>query len=254
MHSKKPDVLPNITSLSLLKSLYQELSAPFQNYYKTILVVSWRDGSPDTEEIVIHGKDGVSPKLLERSYYHGAKSVKIDRTFIEQTAGSLYVPVSALGYRSLDYPWALSFKIDCDIARAKTGSTEDAMVHYVGDVAADDKIIKRRIILKEKSLAGRPAKTNTQDLEERYLGRMKNLTVAERKEIKEFIKKNKKALNSSDDSFRHEGYEPKTQKYSVSISAGPDDLDDENFLSWLLEQSEGNKRNKRKQDLDERDR
>ena len=245
----KPDVAPNITSLDLLKSLYQELSAPFQKYYKTILVISWRDGSPDTEEIVIHEEDGVPEKLLERSHYRGAKSVRIARTFVEETAGSLYVPVSALGYRSFDYSWALAFKCDADIARNKTGFPEDAMVHYISDVAADDKILKRRMSLKGLSKAGRPRRTNTEDLEDRYLNKMKNLSVEERKEISEFIKKNKKELNAS--SFRHDEYQPKTEKYSISISAGPDNLDEENFLSWLIEKMDNNRRIAKKPALDE---
>lgn len=247
----KPDVAPNVTSLDLLRSLYQELSAPFIPYYKSIIRISWRDGSPDTEEVVTHGPEGVPEKFLNRSNYRGAKAVTVDRTFVEETCGSLYAPVSALGYRSFDYPWALAFKIDADIARMKTGDPVDGMAEYVSDVAADDKILKRRMILKKASNAGRPGKTNTQDLEERYLEKMKNISTEDRKEIAAFLKKNRRVLDSATDSFRHEDYKSRTDAYSISLSAGPEDLDQENFLSWLLEQADGSRRVARKLALDE---
>lgn len=250
----KPDVPPNISSLDLLKSLYSELAAPFIPYFVTILKISWRDGSPDTEEAITHGPDGVPESALDRSNYRGSKSITEDRSFVEETCGSLYAPVSALGYRSFDYSWALAFKIDCDLARKKTGSIEDAMAEYISDIAADDKIIKRRMVLREASAAGRPGKTNTQDLEERYLQKMTNLSPKERKEIEAFLKKNQKKLDASEDSFRHEEYKSRTEAYSISISAGPDNLDQENFLSWLLEKSESDKkRMTRKPALDEVD-
>jgi hypothetical protein len=247
--STKP--VPNITSLDLLRSLYSELSAPFVPYFTTIIRIVWRDGSPDTEESVVH--NGIIPaSKLDRTNYRGAKSVTPVRDFVEETCGSLYAPVSALGYRSFDYGWALAFKLDCDLARKKTGDPMDGAAEYISDIAANDKILKRRNNLKEAKPGGRPAMTNTDDLEERYLNKMKNLTIEERKEIRAFLKKNQKELDASSDSFMHENYAPKTtMKDAVSISAGPPGVSDDAFLSWLLESADSSHRIKPKPALDE---
>jgi len=245
--SSKP--APNISSLDLLRSLYNELSANFEFHYKTIIRISWRDGSPDTEEFIIHRDPEIPESKLDRKNYRGCKNVVPLRTFQEFTSGSLYSPVSALGYRNFSYEWALAFVIDCNLARQKTGNIDDALVHYISDVAAGDAIRKRRIILEENSTKRRQSKPNSEDLDERYLQKMKNLSVEERKEIKDFIKKNKKKLDS-DDSFQHEEYRPKIFRNSVSISAGPDDLDDENFLSWLVEKENNSRKTSKKPSLE----
>lgn len=249
----KPDVPPNITALDVLRALYQELSAPFVPYFITMLRIAWRDGSPDTEIAVTHDYEGVPKAALDKANYRGAKSVTEDRHFVEETCGSLYAPVSTLGYRSFDYSWALAFKIDCDLAREKTGDPLNGAAHYISDIAADDKILHRRsILVKGPPSKGRPSKTNTEDLEERYLKRMKNLTIAERKEITTFLERNRKKLDESNDLFRHEDFLVPTERQGISISAGPDDLDEENFLSWLLQQADSRTTTK-KLNLDEMD-
>lgn len=249
----KGKALPPVSSMDLLRSLYQELAAPFVPYFTTILKIAWRDGSPDTEEAITHQDKQIPERALDKQNYSGASNVTPDRQFAEETCGSLYAPVSALGYRSFNYEWALLFKIDCDLARKKTGDIMDGASHYLSDIAAGDKIVQRRSVLNNYH-GGRFAKTNTEDLENRYLSKMKNLTKEERKEISAWLRKNKKKLNESqtgENSFRHEDYEPKVSKCSVSISSGPDDASDEAFLSWLLNATSGGSKSSKKPQLDE---
>lgn len=238
----KSKVLPPISSVDILKSAYSELSASRQPYLKSVII---KDNTEDQIETYTDENHRIKKhKELRRSQ-------KV-RDFEEFTCGSLYAPVSTLGYKSFDYEWALCFKVDCDLAREKTGSIEDAMVHYISDLASNSKIIKRRSVLNSYR-GGRIRKTNSEDINERYLKRMKRLTPDEKKEIKEWLKKNKEILDASQDSFQHEDYKSSVSAFSVSITAGPEESTDEEFLSWLVNSNAGSRRVIKKPQLDSDD-
>lgn len=223
--------LPTITSLDMLKAFYSELSAARRAYYKTLVRVVLKSGG-SYEDAVVHTEERHT--RLEKKGHKGAKSVDTIRAFIEFTAGTLYVPMSALGYKQMDYEWALNFKIDCDLARAKTGDISDGAVHYISDIAAGDHIIKRREVLSAMAPRGRPPKkSNYTDIKERYL-RLKNTSQEEKKEIEAWLEVNREALDDPQGSFHHEAYTDKVLARSASISSGDVDLDREAFLDWLM--------------------
>lgn len=220
--------LPTFTSLDLLRALYTELSAQVRPYWKTIVRVTLKKGG-SYEESVVH--TSANHNKLDRKGHRGARNVEAIRTFEETTSGSLYAPVSALGYRQMDYEWALNFKIDCDLARQKSGDIADGAAHYIADIAADTHIIKRRQALEEFKPRGRPpTKLNSKDMEERY---SKLLKGSDKEEALAWIAQNKDRLDDTENDFVCDTRDDVALHFAVSISAGPEDETDEAFLDWL---------------------
>lgn len=224
------------TGLGILKALYSELSAEIRPYYKTLVRVHLRSGG-SYEDTVVHTSE--KHAKLGSKGHRGAKNVQELRRFTEYTCGSLYVPLSSLGYRQMDYETALNFKIDCDLARKKTGRIADGAMHYLSGIVAGEGIMaKRETLGKYKAKSRPPTRSNSKDLLERYTNDP-NLSTKDKDEILAWIEVNKEALDDSNNEFKHEAFLEKVLRSSVSISAGPDDLDDESFLDWLT-RSESN--------------
>jgi UDP-2,3-diacylglucosamine pyrophosphatase LpxH len=208
----KEDKLPDYNSIEQLKQIYNKLAAPVRTHYKTMVRVYLRHGNYDVS--VVH--DDENHVGLKKKNYRNAVSVKPimikdgdgqkPLKFQYTTAGSLYAPQSSLSYSGMSYPWALCFKIDCDLARKKTGDIEDAIIHYVSDFSIPD--IKRKKLDALKSKAGRPRKSNYRDLKDRY---------GNDPEVNKWLRENRKALNRGN--FSYDDYRNQVEQNSVSISA-----------------------------------
>lgn len=235
------------TGLDILKALYSELSAPVLPYYKTLVRVHLAKGG-SYEDTVVHTSENHA-KLVSKGH-RGARNVQELRRFTEYTCGSLYAPVSNLGYRQMDYETALNFKIDCDLARKKTGDITDGAVHYIAKLVSGDGIMARRETLVKYSARSRPpAKSNSQDLEERY-GNDKSLSTKDKDDLMAWIEVNREALDDPNNEFKHEAFLEKVLRSAVSISAGPDDLDDESFLDWLTRSESSATKTNRKPEME----
>jgi hypothetical protein len=114
----------------------------------------------------------------------------------------------------MDYEWALCFKIDCDLARQKTGSIEDAIVHYIQDAVAANAIIERRQNLEEIAGRGRPKKkSNFNDLKERY---------GDDPETLAWLRQNRQRLNRG--KFSHDDYLDSVFSHAISLEEFNDEF------------------------------
>lgn len=240
-----PKKLPPFNNLDLLRSIYQEISAPRLPYFKTIILKSYKGSPTPQEETVVHtDPDHIA---LTKAGHRNVSKVVVSRQFVEETIGSLYAPASVLGYRNLDYENALNFKIDCDLARQKTGDILDGAVHYISEAVTDDKIVRKRQNLNKRGFRPKP---NSRDIEERYLANPR-ISDSEKDEIRRWLKKNREKLDNSSN-FNRESYTGIVADRSVSASAGPDDLgDQEDFLSWLVYSPRTSNQKRRLDQIDE---
>lgn len=235
----KNKTLPDFNSIDALKAIYSELSAPVQSYYKSLIRVILKTGSYITS--FVH-TDKNNIKLSPKGW-HGAKDVQLIQSFEEFTCGSLYAPVSMLGYRQLDYEWALLLKIDCDLARKKTGDIADGISHYISDIVAGDKIIRQRAVLEDLAKKrGRPKKkTNSQDIRERYI--TSKTSKEDIDEIESWLAEHGDEIDGCTDFDRETTpFKGAIFDKSVSLSSAPENVDEGAFVDWLI----NGKNNRRK--------
>lgn len=121
-----------------LRELYETLAAPRRRYRKQIVKFCLKNY--DVVESVIEDEGAGQTKIQQNRYYRKATQIEVLNEFTECTEGTLYVPQSTMTFGSLDYPWALAFKCDVDLALRKTGKAEDGLIHYLQD--AEEPITK----------------------------------------------------------------------------------------------------------------
>lgn len=212
---------PRFKALDALVEFYKELSAPERFTYRTMVAIypAFRKAEP-YYEVVSHTephhikltKDGYrNVRRVDKVCYTDKNGKQVLNQKVERTIGSLYTPQRAyrIGPGKINYEWALLMKIDADIARRKTGYIEDGLIHYVDDLnpVISEKIEKARARLAKKSASGRPPKSNTQDLTERY-GRNDP-------KVQEWIDKYSAELDGAD--FKHDGFQDSVMLHSVEL-------------------------------------
>lgn len=203
---------PETSSIEELRNIYQKLSAPKRTYYKTLIRVHLRRGSylawvihtePNNVNLTTKGYRNAVRVVPE--YLTDAAGNQIPIRLSSTTEGSLYGPLSSLSM-GMDYESALCFKIDCDLARTKTGNIEDALVHYIQESGVTELIAQKKKKLVYKSKPGPNKKSNSSDLLDRY-GRDE--------ETARWIKNNSEKLDEGN--FSHENYKDRIFANSVSI-------------------------------------
>ena len=215
---------PAFKSLKAAKEFYNELSAPPQFIYKTVVKVypstnrqahAFIDVAvhTDPDNLRLSQFQRANPRRVEPAYFTDEKGRKRLRQKKEFTSGSLYAPQSGHnGPGWVDYEWALCFKIDGDLARRKTGHVEDGLIHYIVDLdpASDKRMRKarKRLAKVNDSIGGRLPKSNSQDLTERY-GRSDP-------EVLDWIKRNSAELDNAD--FSHDNYTDMVLRHAVPLS------------------------------------
>jgi hypothetical protein len=230
-----------VKSIDCLRELYKQLADLRRPYCKSrVRVVSRRD---QYEETVFHEDPDVIS--IKKGYHQPLEVTPVEivdsaghrhrLTSIEYTVGSLYAPLaSGNRRRGLGLEAALNFKIDCDLAKKKTGSIDDAFADYADDVVDRNTPFfeaKRRRKKREQYRAskngdpasngqrkpgpgeedpnaGRPRKTNTEDLVERY---------GNDPEAVAWVLAHSEALDAGD--FAHEDYRPPTEQHATTIEA-----------------------------------
>ena len=172
-------------SLSALQGVYEELSADAAPYHKAIA----RKGS---SELTIITDGPLQPD---------SDKIEVLRRFEEETTGALYAPISSAAVANAAYTWSLRFKIDCDLALAKTGSIAPALKEYVGDALPGGSISRRVSSKKPKNdgdnkpdRRGAKRKKNSTDMLERYKNEPEAL---------EWIREHASELDA-DTSFNHD--------------------------------------------------
>lgn len=201
--------LPIFKTYAELRRLYKELSAEPRPLYK-YPDASVRVAGGHVRRTRIRQTDerlGFQPRI-----YRDSSGRAHEHVFVEWTYGSLYTPQLSSGIGSLTTEWALCFKIDCDLARQKTGSIESAFAHYVSDAVAarDASVADAREALNAIAEArvgagGRPRKTNADDLLDRYGRKTPDGSWDLTDETTRWILANADALNQ-DTSFSWEHY------------------------------------------------
>lgn len=209
---------PTFSSMEALRSLYEELSFNPVPYYKTLVRVRLPKKAY-VERSVVHLRSEHAD--LSVANWRGAVAVDKVRTFKEINAGALYVPATTGQTAELTPEMALIFKIDCDLARKKTGSIDPALAHYIADSAIRtgragnprkiqaerEKLERARDTRRERGMdvGGRPRKyTNSQDLLARY-GKKKKGGWDLEDEVTAFILANAETLDASTD-FAYDEY------------------------------------------------
>jgi hypothetical protein len=209
---------PNFKSLARLRSFYKELSAASEIYITSFIRVEYKDGGKGRPERVIHDGTG-HVKLKKKGHMNARRVHPVNWTdhkgekhlirHVEYTCGVLYAPLNSntLG-GSVDFEWALILKIDGDLARQKTGDVDDALVHYLEDIAviSDPAIQKKRERLSVPDERGRPIKSNSADLLDQY---------GDDPEAASWIRENRHRLNRG--KFYHEQYRDTVLRDSISI-------------------------------------
>lgn len=179
------NMIPASSSIEELRTLYEELSAKREPYYKTLIRI-WYPKKEFVEETVVHSRKehvDLSPKN-----HPGCIRVECISSTTEWTMGGLYCAGVSTQRGVISSEWALIFKIDCDLARQKTGSIDAALVHYINkQTAEEDTPVSERIrrdreklerVRRAREMAARASKewrggryketTNSVDLLQRY--------------------------------------------------------------------------------------
>ena len=220
-----PKAAPSFKNLRMAVDFYNEISAPVKVVYKTVVRVfpANAKNSHAFEAVAIHD----DPDNLRLSQFERANPRRVDKVFFvdhrgeqhlrqhkEFTVGTLYAPQSGHnGPNQVSLEWALIFKIDGDLARRKTGHVEDGLIHYIVDLnPVHNKTIERARkklseLSEQKSFEGRPPKSNSQDLTERY-GR-------DDPEVLDWIKRNSAELDNAD--FSHDNYTDMVLRHAVPL-------------------------------------
>jgi hypothetical protein len=226
---------PRVPTIAGLRALYHELSARRLPYYKTLVRVHLRRGgsfinsvvhlSDEHAELTTKGYRSQVSKVVPLTWTDHRGNTRV-RRFEEYTCGALYAPMvtsNAVG-RAVDYEWALVLKIDADLAMKRTGEIDDGLVHYLGDIAVahNDELRLRREKYLNRPCAGRPHKSNTQDLLDRY---------GDDPNVAAWIKSRRSNLDSDSCNFRHDDYEDQVSRDSVPLENFVGRFDNANDLA-----------------------
>lgn len=151
-----------VNRIEELRNLYEELSMKPTPYYKSYIRVRYPKKDFHDHMIVHLHKDHEELKV---SNYRDAIGIDRTHTFVEINVGTLYTCPTSTADREMNMEWSLIFKIDCDLAKKKTGSIDSALAHYVSDsliktspAYSTNKLLESRAKL-EKNLVGPYAET-----------------------------------------------------------------------------------------------
>lgn len=173
-------VMPEFNSAEALIDFYRELSLPKMKYKKGVIEIEHSDGEIETQSI-IYDDFGPEPKI-NRQNYPRTRRAGIVRTFDESWIGALYNTSPIDMARQIGPELALIFKIDCDLARAKTGSLDPAIDEYAVEGAGRNRLRAARIAMEAEireasrnestDKTSRPKRrrrrSNVEDLRRRY--------------------------------------------------------------------------------------
>lgn len=172
---------PSLSSTEALRQLYQELSAPespyvkYPNSRKKIAVTLTDEAGEETVRTHL-GKPAdyvefsrpPSP-AVEPAVFVDSAGRKHRHVLEETTYGTLYTPQISSQPQAMTTEWALAFKVDCDLARKKTGSIDAALAEYAAADSMAPKNIAPEAGEPSRGKGGRPKKfTNADDLLVRY--------------------------------------------------------------------------------------
>lgn len=218
-----------VNKMEELRNLYEELSLKPVPYYKSYIRVRYPKKAFQ-DHMVVHLHE--QHQELNTNHYKDAIGIDRIHRFVEFNVGTLYTCPTSTADREMNMEWSLIFKIDCDLAKKKTGSIDAALAHYVSDsllktspLYSTNRLLESRAKLEKnlvdpyeemekKNLGGRPRKyTNTEDLLEKYGTKIDGVW-DESDMVTGWILENRDVLDSSTEFFHDEYRSPVEAKRS----------------------------------------